>query len=119
MFGDDIPQACSNHIEGLVPCRGHKLAAAADEWGAQALAVDKIKAPAASVAQPAVINIIVGARHQAHNLIHTYIHAYITANATVVAHSGCPLQLPWARFEAVRGSSECAYRTHLDGVTRE
>ena len=60
MFGDDIPQACGNHIEGLVPCRFHKLTVAPDKWGAQAAAVDKIKVPATAVTQPTIVNIVVG-----------------------------------------------------------
>ena len=113
-----IPQARGNHIESLVPCCCHKLIVAPDKRGAQALAVDKIKAPAASVAQPAIINIVVGPRHQAHNLIHAYIHAYVTADAAVVAHAWCALQLPRARFEAVCCGGERTYRADVDGVER-
>src|SRR3984893_8486884 len=116
MFGDDIQQACGNHIEGLVPCRDHKLAVAPDKRGAQALAVNKIKVPAAAVAQPAIINIVIGSRHQARKLSNSHINADGTADAAVVAHASCALHLPGPRFEAVCCSGERTYRTYLDGV---
>src|SRR6266568_2129687 len=61
----DNAQARGKHIDGLVPGGGLQLPFLANKRRAQSLrTVDELEAPASSIAQPAIIDGIIGARHQ-------------------------------------------------------
>src|SRR5438105_3899073 len=109
MCGDDVFEACSDIEEGFFPGAWDQLAIAPDQWSTEPLrTVDELKTPTSAITEPAVIDIIVCARHQAHDLIHAHIDAHIAANATVVAHTWYALQLPRACSETIACGSQCA-----------
>src|SRR5260370_35258695 len=91
-----------------------------NQGGTQALrAIDKLEAPTATIAQPAIVNCIVGARHQAHDFIDAHIYSSIAADAGVVANARYVFQLPWTRLEAVSRSRERTHRAHLHCIPGE
>src|ERR1700694_1729317 len=120
MLISDNAQARGKHIDGLGPGCGLQLPFLANKRRAQSLrTVDELEAPASPVAQPAIIDGIIGARHQPHDLIYAHIYTRITAHAAVVAHAGNAFQLPGARLEAIRARSQRTHRAYLNGVSRK
>src|SRR5438128_2332840 len=91
-----------NVCQRLIPGSGGQGTVAANERCAQAIGiVDVAEVPATTITEPAIIDLVVGARHQAHNAVNTHIDASITANATVVADARHALQLPGTCLEAI------------------
>src|SRR5579875_527542 len=116
---ENLRQASANEEKCLIPTGGLQLAVATNERRAQAVVVDKAKFPAPAIAQPAIVDLVVVARHQAHDLVNAHVHTSIAADAAIVADAGRVLQLPRARPEAIGAGSERADRADFDRVAGE
>src|SRR5262249_18987116 len=83
----------------------------ADQRLAQAfLTVDPVEAPAAAIAEPAVVNGTIGARVLAQHLVHPHVRAHVAADRTVAADARGSAQLPWPRDKAIALGRERADR---------
>ncbi len=62
MLSSNVFEAFGGIVEGFVPCGGNKYTAASNHGCAQALwTVDELEAPASTVTQPAIVDLVVRA----------------------------------------------------------
>src|SRR5579884_3554216 len=115
-----VVQTRRDQIISLLPGGRLQFVALADQRRAQApRAIDIVKAPAATVAQPAVVNLVVLARTQAHDFIDAHIDARVTANAAVRADTRHAFEFPGTSLETIGCGRERAHRADLHGIARE
>src|SRR5579885_122958 len=117
---DQLAQTRVDQIICLPPGGRLQRIPLANQRRAQALGtVHKLEAPATAIAQPAIVDLVVLTRTQAHNLVHAHIQARVAANATVCADTVYALELPGTSSEAIVRGGQRSHWTDFYGVARK